>query len=550
MAEGSSDDAIIANILSIITLLIGVLPSGFEKKDIVKVTRLDLSGKNLRAEDLPDLAEFPLLQKLNIKKNKIEHLNFLRNCKHLVELCASDNPLSSLDDVEELTQLQTVIVSNCKLFGTLKLDNFKCLRTLIATSNSLTDLSGLGQCPDLTTLVVSGNNLSSPSFLSRQREKDKNGVYIDKSHLHLPVSLRKLSLSHNNLSRLSRGISRLHALRELRANDNNLRILPPPSVLKCLRSLSVLDIGKNNIGSVAQLAPSLSSLRNLNLRGNPITHRKDYPDCIFSGNLGGELAARLEILDGRKRNTSAIVKGMQRSTRKSKKRQETSNPSSFREEKLTKKSSKRMDLLRKDAPHSSEDGDSEIPDNEKELLAGEIERKAIEELGLGILDAEEERGENVFDRYDRGEDINIEEISKFNTMLAEQKRYEIVQDLRDRNMEYGNGSRNANTTMDLDKIMQESSSDESEAMELYRKERTGIKSFEIYKDIPSSKIEEQALRSNLSLVAGEGGGQVFIANLDEVNRVEIGHRNLDEDQENGNALAASVNLLQSDPGKW
>lgn len=195
-----------------------------------------------------------------------------------------------------------------------------CLKSFIANSNHISGVRGIGLCPDLSTLVISRNNLTQLDFLRR-------GGHF----------LQKLSLSHNQISEILESDLGLHLvkLRELRLNNNKIKKLPA-SVSK-LTSLSLLDLGRNNISSLEDILPlkNVACIRNLNLIGNPITRSRGYPHNILE-----LLDGRLEVLDNKRITTPR-------------------NPAGFQHKDLPpdkKRSSKSKIFTHQ--PRSSEDGDT------------------------------------------------------------------------------------------------------------------------------------------------------------------------------------------------
>jgi hypothetical protein len=92
--------------------------------------------------------------------------------------------------------------------------------------------------------------------------------------------MKKLSLSHNQIREVSY-ISDLFYLHELKLNDNKIRNLPE-TLAKNVR-LEILDLGNNQIREYddIKILAQLKGLKNLNLKGNPITQKSSYPDQLY-----------------------------------------------------------------------------------------------------------------------------------------------------------------------------------------------------------------------------------------------------------------------------
>lgn len=104
----------------------------------------------------------------------------------------------------------------------------------------------------------------------------------------LPL-LTKLSLSRNGLSTFP-ALPVTMPLKELRLAYNTLSALPPLPP-----SLVILDVGHNNLTSIASLSSlaSLTRLANLNLAGNPVACVSTYRTALLA------MCPSLKTLDGR-----------------------------------------------------------------------------------------------------------------------------------------------------------------------------------------------------------------------------------------------------------
>mmetsp|Transcript_20454 Transcript_20454/g.28540 ORF Transcript_20454/g.28540 Transcript_20454/m.28540 type:complete len:328 (-) Transcript_20454:77-1060(-) len=135
----------------------------------------------------------------------------------------------------------------------------------------------------MTTLILSRNNISRVNFLRRAPAR----------------SLRKISLSHNNLTSFNLNEQQVawvsENLQELRLTDNLLSKLP--MTLSKLNGLRLLDLGRNSISQTSDVKclGSLKSLAILNLRGNPIAEDGEYKNKVLK-----MVGKKLEILDGRR----------------------------------------------------------------------------------------------------------------------------------------------------------------------------------------------------------------------------------------------------------
>ncbi len=92
--------------------------------------------------------------------------------------------------------------------------------------------------------------------------------------------MKKLSLSHNQIREVAY-ISEQFYLHELKLNDNKIRSLPE-TLAKNVK-LEILDLGNNQIREYddIKILSQLKNLKNLNLKGNPITQKPSYPDQLY-----------------------------------------------------------------------------------------------------------------------------------------------------------------------------------------------------------------------------------------------------------------------------
>lgn len=94
------------------------------------------------------------------------------------------------------------------------------------------------------------------------------------------LKLTKLSAAHNKLTAVP-DLSYNVAVKELRLNDNQISDIPE-TLRKC-NAIEILDFGNNQLKNWTDIAPlgSLTKLHNLNLKGNPISSKKDYFEKVL-----------------------------------------------------------------------------------------------------------------------------------------------------------------------------------------------------------------------------------------------------------------------------
>ncbi|KAJ8386654.1 hypothetical protein AAFF_G00167700 [Aldrovandia affinis] len=179
--------------------------------------------------------------RFDVSLNELESLGeeALSPFENLRELNAS---LNSLKSVEGLVRLPHLLVLNLSY-------------------NSFSTVRDLKPCPSLTTLDISFNRLRSIRALSALG------------------NLTQLHIGHNKLNSLE-GIQNLAQLQELYAQSNLVTDLIPLS--SCLH-LQLLDLSHNQLSCLSRTVEVLSalrSLRQLQLKGNPITEDERYITMI------------------------------------------------------------------------------------------------------------------------------------------------------------------------------------------------------------------------------------------------------------------------------
>jgi len=461
----------------------------------------DFKGMGFADEDISAMRKkLRDMQKLDLKRNRLLTLHNLKPCSRLRELDITSNPITSLRGLENLTSLEVLIASKCRVAGRLDFRELApCLKSLIATDNNIQKISNLASTPALKNLILSRNCIRSGGFLKRGGQ-----------------ALEKVSLSHNKLSRIPRfGTS--NKIRELRLNSNRFRTLPES--LNCLKHLEILDLGQNRISEISEnllrVLRSLSSLRSLNLKGNPLTNQSGYPSRIISA-----LSPRLEVLDGGRifgeisrdfqeigRNLSGAESGkMSRRKRKRDKRKKKinlnrPNPNPVRGEAL---------------PHSSEDGDSESSDRVFRTMLKE-------ELGKSVTSASEE---NVFDIIEKGLEPSQNAKDRFQRHIDELEREE----RRVRLQELQGITNATKEEIELKKSLlrdarkrglplDEQEEEERDFLRRRARQPTGVESFTIYPqpktDInTTTNITRNIVDSQEVNIVGEGGATQFSVQTD------------------------------------
>ncbi|KAL9280236.1 putative leucine-rich repeat domain superfamily [Arabidopsis thaliana] len=209
-----------------------------EKKtnDPDSVKELNLGHKALT--DVSCLSKFKNLEKLDLRFNNLTDLQGLKSCVNLKWLSVVENKLQSLNGIEALTKLTVLNAGKNKLKSMNEITSLVNLRALILNDNEISSICKLDLLKDLNSLVLSRN----------------------------PIS--EIGDSLSKLKNLSKSCS---DLKELRLANNEIKALP--AELAVNKRLLNLDVGNNMITQLSglEVLGTLSCLRNLNIRGNPIS---------------------------------------------------------------------------------------------------------------------------------------------------------------------------------------------------------------------------------------------------------------------------------------
>lgn len=232
----------------------------------------ELNLRDIRLTELPEaLGKLTQLQSLNLEKNQLRELpEWLQNLAQLQALKLSDNQLTKLPEwIGSLTQLQALDLSSNQLAALPEaLGALTNLQTLELFSNRLATLPGsCGQLAQLTLLDLSLNLLTQlPEQISQL------------------TNLKDLSFSANKISIMPEWIGNLENLEALYAVHNEISILPAAlgnlkqlrllalggTQLSCKYSYALNEISGNRLTELPLSLASLSNLKALDLRSNPL----------------------------------------------------------------------------------------------------------------------------------------------------------------------------------------------------------------------------------------------------------------------------------------
>jgi Leucine-rich repeat (LRR) protein len=236
-------------------------------------TAVSLSRLNLSNSDIQPLADFLLLEGLDLSDNRISDLSPISKLYNLETVDVSDNRVSDLAPLSGLAELKALYLDNNPITDFSPLYDLRSLRTLSIKGIEITEAQleelqdALPNCEIHSEEAEPDTiSLGGVEFKADVTELDLSGLDIrDISPLSACENLVQLDLSDNEITDLS-PLSELANLEWLSVMDNEISDLSP---LSSLKKLSYLDAEDNNIRSVGAIC-ALSSLRELWLGDNPL----------------------------------------------------------------------------------------------------------------------------------------------------------------------------------------------------------------------------------------------------------------------------------------
>ncbi|RDD47093.1 Leucine-rich repeat and guanylate kinase domain-containing protein [Trichoplax sp. H2] len=214
---------------------------------------VELIGRNLI--DITDIAKFNYLQKATLSYNKITDLTSLSYLPHLVYVDVSHNELTKLLDFKPPTNLKYANFSHNKLKELGDLSEFNTLATLNLDYNQISEIQGLEKAHRLMELRIAHNNITKIQNLD---------------NLHIRI----LDLGNNKIKKIE-NIETLKWLQHFYLANNFVRSLKG---LQNHEMLETIDLEDNQIIDYTEIKylKDLDSLRELNLKGNPVQSLPDY----------------------------------------------------------------------------------------------------------------------------------------------------------------------------------------------------------------------------------------------------------------------------------
>ncbi|MFH0733038.1 MAG: COR domain-containing protein [bacterium] len=237
-------------------------------KELKNLTTLDLSNNGLK--DVSYIKELKNLTYLTLSRNSLTDISFIKGLNNLTILDLSGNYIIDVSYIRELKNLTTLDLSYNKLTDISYIRELKNLTALNLYSNKLTDVSYMNKLKNLTALYLGFNKLTDVSFIKEL--KNLTALYLSDNYLTDVSSIKELknltslSLSRNILTDVS-SIKELKNLTTLHLSSNKLTDV---SYIKELKNLTTLNLSRNNLTD-ANYIKELKNLTTLNLSGNKLT---------------------------------------------------------------------------------------------------------------------------------------------------------------------------------------------------------------------------------------------------------------------------------------
>ncbi|KAL5367885.1 leucine rich repeat-containing protein [Cryptosporidium parvum] len=245
----------------------------------------ELKLRELEITGIDELTQAKNLRKIDVSKNKLESVSFLKYCWNLTDINLSNNNLTSVDEICNLENVKILNISNNSIKSIENLCRSpglqKSLKVLIANHNKIRYIPDLSHFKELETVILSHNE----------------AIEIENPKNHCP-KLKKMSLSNNCLKLFPFSLN-FNMVQELRLNNN--KILSLPSDITYMGNIKILELGHNFITEIDPLL-SLTKLKSLNISKNPCIIAEgtegDNSNSIKTLNLIKEKLPSLDSLNG------------------------------------------------------------------------------------------------------------------------------------------------------------------------------------------------------------------------------------------------------------
>ncbi|KAK6293130.1 protein phosphatase 1 regulatory subunit 42 isoform X1 [Coregonus clupeaformis] len=217
--------------------------------------------KNKRSYSLPKYLK--KLTHLNFSNKNIEDIDDLSMCRNLTVLYLYDNQISQICNLGFASNLTHLYMQNNNITHIDNLSSLQKLSKLYLGGNSITVVEGLEKLGDLKELHLEGQRLPSGEKL----------LFDPRTLLSLAESLGVLNINKNNLDDV-RDLAILKKLTHFFAADNQLQ----------------------DMQDLELVFSQWPQLHRMDLSGNPVCHKPKYRDRLIT------VCKRLNELDGKEIN--------------------------------------------------------------------------------------------------------------------------------------------------------------------------------------------------------------------------------------------------------
>ncbi|NFN56845.1 DUF5050 domain-containing protein [Clostridium botulinum] len=251
------------------------------------ITKLDISDNNIK--DISYLKELDSLELLNLYNNNIEDISPINNMKKLKDINLSKNNVKDISYLKDLN-LHHLDLRDNKIENIEVLRNKISLQHLYLANNSIKDFSPISNLKNLQILYLSHNYSSNYDYAKdyynnlKDRDfklnvpiefKDKVFEELVRKEINKPSgyiypndleNIKELDFHNAHIEKLN-GIENMTALEKLNLSGTDIKDI---SLLKCLINLKEVNISNTSISDITALKNSIY-IRYLNLNETNVT---------------------------------------------------------------------------------------------------------------------------------------------------------------------------------------------------------------------------------------------------------------------------------------